>query len=347
MKVAPRQAASFLSSVPPAIRAVLLHGNDLGLMSERGRQLASQYSDDPDDVFSVTRLEGEQLAGDAGALGDAAEAIAMTASCRLVVVKGRGSEMLAACKIALTRNLADSFIVIEATETTTRHALVKLFETSDNAAAIGCYADGAADIANLLRETMTRDGITIADDAKALVVTRLGSDRSASRQEIEKLALLAGPGGSLDFETVSEALGDSATLAVTDIAMAAADGQVVVLERSLNKAWAEQQASVMVLRGCQGYFKQLLAAARAVRSGTGSQQAVKSLRPPVHFRLQDRLVSQLRHWSPDTILEAVNRLQDAELAVKTGAADDQAQCSQTLLGICLRGRALNGRAARG
>ena len=138
MKVAPRQAASFLSSVPPAIRAVLLHGNDLGLMSERGRQLASQYSDDPDDVFSVTRLEGEQLAGDAGALGDAAEAIAMTASCRLVVVKGRGSEMLAACKIALTRNLADSFIVIEATETTTRHALVKLFETSDNAAAIGC-----------------------------------------------------------------------------------------------------------------------------------------------------------------------------------------------------------------
>ena len=100
MKVAPRQAASFLSSVPPGIRAVLLHGNDLGLISERGRKLALQYSADLDDVFSVTRLEGEQLAGDAGALGDAAEAIAMTASCRLVLVKGRGSEMLAACKVA-------------------------------------------------------------------------------------------------------------------------------------------------------------------------------------------------------------------------------------------------------
>ena len=58
-------------------------------------------------------------------------------------------------------------------------------------------------------------------------------------------------------------------------------------------------------------------------------------------------MAQLRHWTPDAILDAVNRLQDAELAVKTGAADDQAQCSQTLLGICLRGRALHGRAARG
>jgi len=343
MKVAPRQAASFLSSVPQTIRAVLLHGNDQGLIAERGRKLASRFSQDLDDVFSVTRLEGDQLAADHGALGDAAEAIAMTASCRLVMVRGRGSEMLAACKIALTRRLDDAFVIIEASDTTTRHALVKLFETSDNAAAIGCYADGAAEIAGLLRETMGRDGISITDDAAALVVTRLGSDRSASRQEIEKLALLAGPGGMLDFETVSEALGDSAALAVTDIATAAADGRVTSLEHAIGKAWAEQQASVMVLRGCQTYFKQLLAASRA---GSAPAQAVKSLRPPVHFRLQDKMAAQLRCWSPDSLQDAVNRLQDAELAVKTGAADDQAQCAQTLLGICLRGKALSARERR-
>ena len=62
---------------------------------------------------------------------------------------------------------------------------------------------------------------------------------------------------------------------------------------------------------------------------------------------KDRLAAQLRSWSPEMILDAVNRLQDAELAVKTGAADDKAQCAQTLLGICLRGKALAGRSARG
>ncbi len=340
MKVAPRQANAFLATIPAAVRALLLHGNDLGLISERARKVATAFSDDLDDVFSVTHLEGDQLAGDAGSLGDAAEAIAMTAPCRLVLVKGRGSEMLAACKLALARQLDSAFIIVEATDTTTRHALVKLFETAENAAALGCYGDDARDISALLRETIARDGISVTEDAAALVVERLGSDRAVSRQEIEKLALLAGPGGTLGIEEVSLALGDSASLAITDIAMAVADGNVKSLQKAVGKAWTEQQASVIVLRGCQGYFKQMLAAARAVQSGSQAMQAVKSLRPPLHFRLQDHVAAQLRFWPPDSILDAVNRLQDAELAVKTGVADDETQCAQKLLGICIRGRAL-------
>ena len=206
MKVAPRQANAFLASIPAAVRALLLHGNDLGLISERARKVATAFSDDLDDVFSVTHMEGDQLAGDAGALGDAAEAIAITAPCRLLLVKGRGSEMLAACKLALARRLDSAFIIVEATDTTTRHALVKLFETSENAAALGCYGDDARDIGALLRETMARDGISVTEDAAALVVERLGSDRAVSRQEIEKLALLAGPGGTLGIEEVSHCL---------------------------------------------------------------------------------------------------------------------------------------------
>ena len=342
MKVAPRQIQSFLSSIPAPIRATLLHGSDIGLIGERARMIASHFSDDLDDVFSVTRFDGETLTSDPAALGDAAEALAMTADCRLVLVRGRGGEMLESCKLALSRNLENAFIIVEATETTTRHALVKLFETSKLAAAIGCYPDEARDIGALLGEVLAQDNISISEDARAAAITRLGGDRAATRREIEKLALLAGPGGSLNFEDVSIALGDSATLAISDIAMAAADGRVDALERAIDKAWSEQQATVTVLRGSQTYFRQLLQAARAMQTGGSAQQAVRSLRPPVHFRLQDRLTSQLRHWSPQALMDAVNRLQDAELAVKTGSGNDTAICAQTLLGLCLRARALRG-----
>jgi len=342
MKVAPRQIQSFLSAIPSPIRATLLHGSDIGLISERARKLASHFSADLDDVFSVTRLDGETLSSDPAALGDAAEALAMTADFRLVMVRGRGSEMLESCKLALARNLDNAFIIVEATETTTRHALVKLFETANHAASIGCYPDEARDIGAVLGEVLAQDKITITEDARAAAIMRLGADRGATRREIEKLALLAGPGGSLSFEDVSIALGDSGTLAISDIAMAAADGKIDMLERAIDKAWSEQQASVTVLRGSQTYFRQLLQAARAMRMGGSAQQAVKSLRPPVHFRLQDKLASQLHHWSPDALMDAVNRLQDAELAVKTGGANDTAICAQTLLGLCLRARALRG-----
>ena len=342
MKVAPRQIQSFLSAIPTPIRATLLHGSDIGLIGERARKIAAHFSDDLDDVFSVTRFGGETLSSDPAALGDAAEALAMTAACRLVLVRGRGTEMLGSCKLALTRNLENAFIIVEANETNTRHALVKLFETTDHAAAIGCYPDEARDIGALLVEVLAKDNISISDDARAAAILRLGSDRAATRREIEKLALLAGPDGSLSFEDVSINLGDSGTLNISDIAMAAADGKVEALERAIDKAWSEQQASVTVLRGSQIYFRQLLQAARAMRNGNSAQQAVKSLRPPVHFRLQDRLASQLRHWSPDALMDAVNRLQDAELTVKTGGASNTAICAQTLLGLCLRGRAFRG-----
>ena len=336
MKVATRQIKGFLSAIPQNINAVLLHGNDLGMISEYGAKIAVQVAPDIDDVFSVTHLSGEQVSGDPALIGDSARSIAMTAERRLVWVRGKGTDLLSSCKTAFSQSFNSAFIVVEATDTTSRHALVKLFENADHAAAVGCYADSAADLGAVLKEITTRDGISIDRDAAALVIQRLGSDRAASRQEMEKLALLAGPGGSLGYDDVAAALGDSGALTATDIAMAAADGQIDRLQHGLEKAWSESQNAVMVLRGCQSYFRQLLSASRASQAGTPVAQAVKSLRPPVHFRLQDKMAAQLRTWTPDSLFDAFNRLQDAELSVKQGGGNDEIFAGQALLGICLR-----------
>jgi len=336
MKVPPRQIASFLSAIPKEINAVLLHGNDLGLISERARQIALHISSDLDDVFSVTRLEGDRAAADPSIISDSAQSIAMTADRRLVWVKGKGSEMLAACKNAFAQKIEAAFIIIEANDTTTRHALVKLFETTQHAASLGCYADSAADIGAVLKAIMTRDNITLDQDTASLVVQRLGSDRAASRQEIEKLALLAGPSGTLTYNDVSMALGESGLLATTDIAIAAASGQVHALQMRLEKAWSEGQNPIMVLRGCQSYFRQLLIVARTAAGGLPAAQAIKSLRPPVHIRLQDTMVSQLSGWSKEGLFDAINRLQDTELAIKSGGSNDMTHAGQALLGVCLR-----------
>ena len=156
MKVAPRQLSGFLASIPQHIRAVLLHGSDVGLITERGAGIAAQFSDDLDDVFSVTRFDGDTLSSDPAALGDAAASLSMTADCRLVLVRGRGSEMLESCKLALAGSLEGAFIIVEASDTTTRHAIVKLFESADHAAAIGCYPDEPRDIGALLGEVLGR-----------------------------------------------------------------------------------------------------------------------------------------------------------------------------------------------
>ena len=83
---------------------------------------------------------------------------------------------------------------------------------------------------------MARDGISVTEDAAALVVERKGGDRAASRQRSKSSPFLPVP-AALGIEEVSHALGDNASLAVIDTAMAAADGNVESLQKTVAKAW--------------------------------------------------------------------------------------------------------------
>lgn len=336
MKIAPRQIDVFLTKPPINFTAFLFHGNDTGLISERARQLAHLFNHNLDDVFSVTRLTGEMLSSEVGLIVDSAAAIPALGDRRLVLIKGRGTELLAACKLALAEHIEAAIIIVEAHETTTKHALVKLFENSKTAASIGCYADGVSDIRALASDMFAADNIEASSDALDIIARRLGSDRGSSRREIEKLALMAGPNGKLDAEKVHFALGDSAKLAIDDIAEALASGAVARLQQSLQKAWHENTNAIMIVRGCQSYFQQLALAGYAMRNGDSAQNAIRGLRPPPHFKLQNRLHLHLRRWQPQKAIDIVNRLQDVELHIKSTSLDDRICTSQSLLGICLR-----------
>ena len=306
------------------------------MISERAKQLAHLFNHNLDDVFSVTRLTGEMLSGEVGLIVDSAAAIPALGDRRLVLVKGRGNELVAACKLALSEHIEEAIIIVEAHETNTKHALIKLFDSSKTAASIGCYEDSVGNIRALARSMFAADNIEVSSDALEIVAHRLGSDRGSSRREIEKLALMAGPNGNLDAAEVHFALGDSAKLAIDDIADALASGTVARLQQSLQKAWHEDTNAVMIVRGCQSYFQRLALAGYAMRSGQSAQNAVRSLRPPPHFKIQNYLQSHLQRWQPEIAMNTVNRLQDVELLIKSNRVDERIYTSQSLLGICLR-----------
>ena len=344
MKIQTRQIAGLLTHPPAHMRAFLFHGNDIGLIHERALALASHYSDNLDDVFSVTRLDSSAIESDVSVIADALSSIAVFADTRVVLVRGRGTELVDACKLALTPRentvpLEGAVLIVEARETTTRHAIVKLFETGDICASIGCYADDSGTIRDLVQTSFATLSITVDHTVMDLIVAKLGADRASSRREIEKLALMAGQGGTLTTQDIEDALEDSTTLAIDDVAGAVADGDIARLQNAIAKAWSEDANPVMVIRGCHNYFRSLLIAAHAVSTGSSRDMAIKSLRPPVHFKLQARMGTQLNKWGYKQAMAALDKLQDIELALKSSSPDDRVICMQGLLGLCLRARA--------
>ena len=344
MKIQTRQIAGLLKQPPAHLRAFLFHGNDIGLIHERAFLLASQYSDNLDDVFSVTRLDSGAIENDVGVIADALSSIAVFADTRVVIVRGRGTELVEACKLALTPRtnaplLDGAVLIVEARETTTRHAIVKLFESGDICASIGCYADDSGTIRDLVQTSFAELSISVDRTVMDLIVSKLGADRASSRREIEKLALMAGQGGSLSVQDIEDALEDSTILAIDDVASAVADGDIARLQSAITKAWSEEANPIMVVRGCHNYFRNLMIAAHAVSTGSARDMAIKTLRPPVHFKMQARMSAQLQKWKHQQAMAALDKLQDIELALKSSSPDDRVICMQGLLGLCLRARA--------
>src|SRR5471030_1306607 len=70
VKIEPRQVESFLRKPDPKIRAVVVYGNDDGLVAERGTQLAKTVCEDLKDPFRVVDIAGESLKGDPARLAD-------------------------------------------------------------------------------------------------------------------------------------------------------------------------------------------------------------------------------------------------------------------------------------
>lgn len=92
------------------------------------------------------------------------------------------------------------------------------------------------DAAALPRWLMSRArglGLTLDEPAAALLADLTEGNLLAAAQELEKLALLAPPGGALDRAGVLEAVGDSARYAVRDLADAALAGDARRLTRAL------------------------------------------------------------------------------------------------------------------
>ncbi|MGO8917102.1 MAG: DNA polymerase III subunit delta [Stellaceae bacterium] len=340
MKLPPARLAAFLAKPDAAIRAALFYGADAGLVRERADRLSLTVAGDLRDAFRVSDLTAGALAADPARLNDEAAALSLTGGRRLLRVREAGDGVGA----LFERFLADpppgdSVTIVEAGELAQRSSLRRAFESAGNAAAIACYSDDRRALEELVREVLGARGIAVSGEALAYLAEHLGGDRMLSRRELEKLALYVGDKGKVGLAEASDAVGDSAQLSVDDVVFAAADGDAPALERALARAFQEGEMPVSVLRALMRHFQRLHLAQARLATGMSEEETMKSLRPPLFFKLQDRFRRQLRLWPEQRARQALELLLQAELNAKRTGLPPEAVCRDALLRIARRAAA--------
>ncbi|MBE7209742.1 MAG: DNA polymerase III subunit delta [Gluconacetobacter diazotrophicus] len=346
MKPDARQVPRLLAD-PAALRAILLFGEDAGLIRERAAEAVRAAAGTLDDPFRVAVLgrDGhERLDEEAGALS-------LTGGRRVVWVREATDGVAAALKRTAERPRG-ALLVIEAPGLASRAKLRTLVEAMPDGAAIGCYPEEGRALEAQVARLLGEQGVGIDPDALNWLAMRLGSDRAAMRGEVEKLVLYAGGdtgasgdvaagrGPRIGLDDVMACIGDAASSSLEDTAFAAAAGDRAGADAALERSLAEGTSPVAVARALLGHLGRLRQARLLVeRSGLGVQEAVRSVRPPVFFKRVPLFAQAVSAWSLDGLARAAERTLALELACKQGGAPDAALCRRHVAILATEARA--------
>jgi len=330
LKIDARRTPQILAD-PGALRVVLFHGDDEGLIREWAGELVRKVAGSLDDPFRVSELDRDGY----GRLPDEVAAMSLIGGRRVVRVRDATDGATAHVQKLLAGD-GPALLVMEGAGLGGKSRLKTLLDRSPDAGTIACYPMDGRAVTQLARSVLADAKVEIDSDALAWVGGQLGADRAVARRELEKLALYAGPGGSVDVMAARQCVGDLSGLSIEDALFAATDGDVAGTDRALELAMAEGATPVGVLRAALMHLQRLLRVRVLVDAGELVEDAAKGLRPPVFFRREAAFVRSVRLWPDGPLNQAVQRIWDAERACKRTGSPAETLCRSALLGLAQR-----------
>jgi DNA polymerase-3 subunit delta len=293
----------------------LLAGEEALLRDDALASIRSAVLGDAIADFNFDALEGGQVGP--AALLDAVRMLPVMASRRLVVLRepepARGrSKGLAEALAEVLEELASigsdgpgSVLVVVAARPDRRSRWVKRI---DSEAIVACDPPrGAREIAGFVKQEAARQGIALERGVAERLAERIGPQLLLIRQELGKLALLAGEGARVTCSHVEIGAADVAEEPIWDLTDAIGDGRgadaLAVLARLL-RAGAPPP---VVLGALVSHFRKLLRLA-----GGGPVAA-----PPFVRR---KLETQSRRYGSRRLLSCLRAIHETDLALKGAAA---------------------------
>ncbi len=341
----------FLSRPDAGVRAALIYGRDIGVVRDRGHQLAGKLVPNPDDPFDVALLTEQDLADDAARLEGELAAQSLMGGRRLVRLRlatqtpaaEKAADKLAA--EALVRHVAgelnpDAFFLIEAGNLGKDSALRKTAEKANEAAAIPCYEDEPGDVARLVKETLARDHVSLNQDALNLFVARMPKERGVARQEIERLALYIGPGSNkvaspADLEPF---LGVEPEASLFDAASDAFGGRLGEAQAGLRRAAQEGESGPAAVRAIGMHLGKLRRTLTLAKAGAGLPEAAKA--SGVFWKQEREFLRQARAWTLDDLDGVQPLILDADRACKTAGSPDRLIAERLALTVASKAKRL-------
>jgi DNA polymerase-3 subunit delta len=227
----------------------------------------------------------------------------------------------------------DCRIVIEAGELRPESPLRKACERAKTAVAIGCYPDTERDLAKLMDDELRVANLRIAQDARAALMSFLGGDRQASRNELRKLTLYAHGKGEITLDDVMAVVADASELKLDPIVDGAFAGRPDIVETEFAKAMIAGTYPGVIISAAQRQAAWLHKSALAIADGTPASAVLDGGFPRLHFSRKPAVETALRNFSVARLGGIIEQLATAALDTRKQSTLAAAIAQRTLMAI--------------
>lgn len=328
-----KEIDAFLARPDAGRPIILLYGPDAGLVRERADALIASAVDDPNDPFSLVKLDGDELSAEPSRLVDEAMTVPLFGGRRAIRIRAGSRSFASGVDTLAEMPVKDCRIVIEAGELRPESPLRKACEKAKTAVAIGCYPDTERDLAKLMEDELRIANLRIAQDARGALMSFLGGDRQASRNELRKLTLYAHGKGEITLDDVMSVVADASELKLDPIVDGAFAGRPDIVETEFAKAMIAGTYPGVIISAAQRQAAWLHKSALAIADGAPASAVLDGGFPRLHFSRKPAVETALRNFSVARLAAIIEQLATAALDTRKQSTLAAAIAQRTLMAI--------------
>ncbi|QNT78105.1 DNA polymerase III subunit delta [Entomobacter blattae] len=328
MKIAPHSIKTILKD-PGTLRAILLYGEDRGLIRERAKTLVQAILQQEDDPFRLAILEKETHSR----LLEEFSALSLIGGQRVVWVRDTADTLTPTIKQALAIN-NETLLILEGPGLNTKTKLKALLEANPIGGCIGCYPSEGKTLERTVQDMLTEQGLHCSEEGVAWLIHNLSADQASLRHEIEKLTLYAGMEKKLTLQDIQACIEPSSTLSLEEALFSATAANRSQADTAIEKALEEGTQPVAIARATLNHFQRLLKVKLAIEEGEPYPTAIAQLRPPVFFKRNEAFAQAIRIWATPALKKALKRTWQLELECKQGIAPPETLARRHMAFLC-------------
>ncbi|MDE2445425.1 MAG: hypothetical protein KGO94_04545 [Alphaproteobacteria bacterium] len=286
----------FLKRQVAQMNGILVHGSDSAAIANIGRMVARIVCDA---TAEPERYDVAILKDGAGRIEDHFFSLSLLGDRLMLWFDDVSDQHLKPLDGLINAKGPANFLFLAADSLPKSSKLRQACEESNRFAALALYEETTGSAKARLRALLAKEKNRWGDGAEEVFFDVVGSERSIVTQEFEKLILYCHGQASVETNDVVAICGDTADGGNDQLIDAVLIGDLSTVDRTLQILDGDIRVALIAVAS---HLSRLQDLRSMMDSGNSADQAVKAARPPIFFKRQPMITSQLKRFDGQALM---------------------------------------------